>query len=132
METSLDHLINETLSTITVPENVKIYIELKKGFNLIVDSQLMRRVFTNLITNALQTMICRRGHGKEHGLRRRRTQHLGASCRRGSRLVPQGEGLGNSEEFLPLEFFPRIPTVGIVMRAYIFTENAGVEVVNMI
>jgi len=57
VETSLHQLINYTLSTIKVPETVKVSIMIEEDFpKLRVDPQLMKRVFTNLITNALQAM----------------------------------------------------------------------------
>nr|MDO8135174.1 ATP-binding protein [Candidatus Njordarchaeum guaymaensis] len=55
--TSLYQLINETLSVLTIPETVKVSTEIPKDFpNIIVDPSLMRRLFTNLLTNALQAM----------------------------------------------------------------------------
>ena len=55
--TSLDQLINDALSTMKIPETVKVSVVAEEGFpQLVVDPILMRRVFTNLITNALQAM----------------------------------------------------------------------------
>jgi len=57
VETSLHQLINETLSTVTIPETVKVSIEIKEDFpKLMVDPTMMNRVFINLITNAVQAM----------------------------------------------------------------------------
>nr|MDO8079390.1 MEDS domain-containing protein [Candidatus Freyarchaeota archaeon] len=57
VETSLSQLINDTLSAITVPEKVKVSIEIEQGFpRLMVDPLMMRRVLANLVTNALQAM----------------------------------------------------------------------------
>jgi len=56
-ETSLHQLINDTLSTIRAPETVKVPVMIEKGFpKLMIDPTMMRRVFTNLFTNALQAM----------------------------------------------------------------------------
>ncbi len=57
METSVHKLINEAFSMIKVPETVKVSIIISEDSQkLIVDPALMKRVFTNLITNALQSM----------------------------------------------------------------------------
>nr|MDO8079392.1 PAS domain S-box protein [Candidatus Freyarchaeota archaeon] len=57
VETSLRQLIIDTLSTITIPEKVKVSIEIGERFpRLMVDQAMMRRVLVNLITNALQAM----------------------------------------------------------------------------
>jgi len=57
VETSLHQLINDTLSTITVPETVKVSVVVEEDFpKLMIDPTLMKRVLTNLITNALQAM----------------------------------------------------------------------------
>jgi signal transduction histidine kinase len=59
LETSVHTLINETLSTMTVPEDVKVSVVIEAGLNfpkLRVDSLMIKRVFINLITNAVQSM----------------------------------------------------------------------------
>ena len=54
VETSLHKLINDTLSTITVPETVKVSVVVEEDFpKLMIDFALMKRVLINLITNAL-------------------------------------------------------------------------------
>ncbi len=50
--TNLNQLINDTLSTITVPENTVVSIEVEMDFEVMVDPLLMKRVFTNLFKNA--------------------------------------------------------------------------------
>jgi signal transduction histidine kinase len=53
----MNQLLSETLSTIRIPANVKVSLKLEEGAEkCTVDTALMRRVFTNLITNALQAM----------------------------------------------------------------------------
>jgi signal transduction histidine kinase len=57
MEADIHKLISETLSTITVPEGVKVATVVEEGFpKLMLDPTLMKRVFTNLMTNAIQAM----------------------------------------------------------------------------
>jgi len=57
VEIGLHKLIAKTLSSLTVPENVKVSIVVEKDFpKLMLDPTLMQRVFSNLITNAVQAM----------------------------------------------------------------------------
>jgi len=57
LETSLLQVINTILATITVPENIKVNIEVTEDFPKIpMDKAMVRRVLTNLITNAIQAM----------------------------------------------------------------------------
>jgi signal transduction histidine kinase len=56
-ETSLPDLIRETFSTMKVPRNIKVIVQVEKGIgNVMVDAGLMRRVLTNLTTNSIQSM----------------------------------------------------------------------------
>ena len=57
VETNLRHLIDETITAMTIPENIRVSVRIIEGFpKPAVDPALMRRVFTNLATNALQAM----------------------------------------------------------------------------
>jgi signal transduction histidine kinase len=57
VETSLTDLIRDTLSTMKVPRNVKVSVQVEKGIGkVMVDADLMRRVLTNLTTNSIQAM----------------------------------------------------------------------------
>jgi signal transduction histidine kinase len=57
VEIGLTQLINKTLSSLTVPENVKVSIMIEENCpKLMLDPALMQRVFSNLITNAVQAM----------------------------------------------------------------------------
>jgi len=57
VEIDLHKPINKTLSSLTVPENVKVSIVIPEDFpKLMLDPTLMQRVFSNLIINAVQTM----------------------------------------------------------------------------
>jgi len=56
-ETDLRELIDNVLSVTTVPQNVKTSVIIDKKFpRVYVDPVLMRRVLSNLVTNALQAM----------------------------------------------------------------------------
>jgi PAS domain S-box-containing protein len=57
VEIGLHQLIKKTLSSLIVPENVRVSIVIEEGFpKLMLDPILMQRVFSNLITNAVQAM----------------------------------------------------------------------------
>jgi PAS domain S-box-containing protein len=57
VETNLQELIQDTLSTMGPPQNVRVSIIKEDEFPLLnMDPVLMKRVFSNLITNALQAM----------------------------------------------------------------------------
>jgi len=56
-DTSMPQLLDEILSGIIVPENVRVSIDIEEGLpTLLLDPLLIKRVFTNLITNAIQAM----------------------------------------------------------------------------
>jgi PAS domain S-box-containing protein len=56
-ETNLPNLIRQTLSTIKIPETVKVSVRTGEfANNAMVDSTLMRRTLTNLTINAIQAM----------------------------------------------------------------------------
>ena len=56
-ETNLPNLIRQTLSTINIPEAVKVTVEIEKpAENAMIDPTLMRRTLTNLTINAIQAM----------------------------------------------------------------------------
>jgi PAS domain S-box-containing protein len=54
--TNLQRLIDETLADIKIPDNVAITLLFDRTLKVMVDSQLIKRAFTNLITNAIQAM----------------------------------------------------------------------------
>ena len=59
VETSLPELINETLSTLTIPDTVHTFLYIEDAMNsltMMIDALMIKRVFINLITNALQAM----------------------------------------------------------------------------
>jgi PAS domain S-box-containing protein len=56
-ETNLPNLIRQTLSTIKIPETVKVSMKIEKlANNAMIDSTLMMRTLTNLVINAIQAM----------------------------------------------------------------------------
>jgi len=57
VEYDMQRLINDSLSSIPVPRSVDVSSSVETGFpKLSVDPGLLRRAFTNIITNALQAM----------------------------------------------------------------------------
>ena len=55
-ETNLYNMINEVLSTIQIAENIEVLNDVSFDFFATLDPYLLKRVFTNLITNAVQAM----------------------------------------------------------------------------
>jgi signal transduction histidine kinase len=57
VEVESKSLLNETLLAIKVPETVKVSVDVKENATIfLTDSYLLKRVFTNLIINAIQAM----------------------------------------------------------------------------
>ncbi len=102
VEISLHQLINNTLSTIRVPETVKVSVEIEEDLNfpkLMVDPTMMKRVFINLITNAVQAMP----DGGKLTIRAFRTKEAAF-------VSVQDTGVGISEENLSKLFQPLFTT----------------------
>jgi PAS domain S-box-containing protein len=55
-ETSIHQLIQGTLLSMNIPETIDVSVVVPEKMKLKIDSTLMRRVFINLITNAVQAM----------------------------------------------------------------------------
>jgi len=94
-EINLYDMINETLSPTQIPENIEVHNEIEHGFLATLDSYLMKRVFTNLILNAVQAM-------PEGG-------KLTIKASRNNEDVPisvQDTGVGIPEENMPKLFQP--------------------------
>jgi len=100
VETSLGQLLADTLSTIRTPENIKVSIDADEHLpNAMVDPGLMRRVFANLITNAVQAMT----NGGELS--------IVMTALNGSASVGiQDTGVGIPKENLPKLFHPLFTT----------------------
>ena len=70
-EVDIEVVLEEVLSSMKVPSNIDVSVALDKGFpKLYVDSSLMRRMYTNLINNAVQAMpdggrLTVRGHSAD-------------------------------------------------------------------
>lgn len=102
VETSLQQLINDALSTVTVPESVEVFTEIEEDINfpkLMVDPTPMKRVFTNLFTNALQAMPS----GGQLTIRASKTDEAVL-------VSVEDTGLGIPEENLPKLFQPLFTT----------------------
>ena len=57
VETDLGQAVAETLQTIKAPENITITVRSMEDLpNVMVDPELMKRVFSNLVMNAIQAM----------------------------------------------------------------------------
>lgn len=55
-EICLGDSAKEALSTISVPGNVKVIVDIEESFKVQIDPSMMRRVFVNMITNAIDAM----------------------------------------------------------------------------
>ncbi len=72
VQVDLKKLINDTLSTIEVPEDVIVSIEAGDDIpSIVADPALMRRLLNNLITNAIQAM----SQGGQLTVRTAKTEH---------------------------------------------------------
>jgi len=57
VETNFEKIVREVLSTVRIPANIKVDIDIDEAFTAFpTDPLLMKRVLTNLITNAIQAM----------------------------------------------------------------------------
>ena len=58
---NVEGLINEVLSTYTIPENIKLKLDFKKENKVFVDINQIERCFSNLLHNAIQAMTPKGG-----------------------------------------------------------------------
>jgi PAS domain S-box-containing protein len=99
-ETNISDVINETLSSLTIPDAIKVSVTISESFpKLMVDPTLMRRVFTNLILNAIQAM-------PSEGLLRIEAFEKGEAVF----INVQDTGVGIAKENLPKLFQPLFTT----------------------
>ena len=98
--TDIRQLIDVTLSTIDIPENIEFSSAIPADFpDLMVDKDLMRRVLTNLVVNAVQAM-------SDGGKLRIRAERTGKDV-----LVSvEDTGIGISEENMGKLFQPLFTT----------------------
>jgi signal transduction histidine kinase len=55
--TNMTELVDDVFSTLRIPDSIKLTVAADPDFPpLVVDPHMMKRVFTNLVTNALQAM----------------------------------------------------------------------------
>jgi PAS domain S-box-containing protein len=92
---SINQLLNETLSNMRIPSNVKVSVNVQDAEKWTVDPVLMRRVFINLITNAVQAMP----NGGELKITTQKTQDE-------TLVTFQDTGTGILKEDLPQLFQP--------------------------
>jgi len=98
-ETNLYSMLEDVLSTVNVAENIEVSIEIARDMLAVFDPHLLRRVFTNLINNAVQAM-------PEGGkLTIRATQNGDGVC-----ISFQDTGVGIPEENLSKIFQPLFTT----------------------
>jgi signal transduction histidine kinase len=95
----LRSLVEEVRSVVDVPENIEVSLEVKTGCRLWVDKDMMKRVLTNLINNAVQAMPDG-GRLRISGLRRDDMTYIS--------IIDAGHGI--SEENLPKLFQPLFTT----------------------
>jgi len=101
-EISVQQLVNDAFSTISVPETVKVSVEIEEDMDfprLLVDASFMKRVFANLIMNALQAMP----DGGQLAIRVSRTSETVF-------IQFQDTGVGIPEENLDMLFQPLFTT----------------------
>ena len=97
--TDLRELVYETLSALEVSANIKVSVKAEEHLELLIDPALIKRVFTNLILNALQAMP----NGGELTIK--------ASIKEESVSISfQDTGIGIPEENLPKLFKPLFTT----------------------
>ncbi len=102
VETRLPELINETLSTLTIPDTVKVNLlidEATASQTLMTDALMIKRVFINLITNAVQAMP----KGGQLTIRLTATEENAV-------ISIQDTGIGISDEQKPQMFQPLFTT----------------------
>jgi len=57
IETDLHDLIEDVISSIDIPKNIRVVLDIKKSLSkMLVDPVMMKRVFINLIKNAIEAM----------------------------------------------------------------------------
>ncbi len=100
METDVSFFIREILSTINIPDNVRVFIQIEgKQLKLNIDPEKMKRVLINLVTNSLNAMP----QGGRIFISVHREGNL-------ARLSVKDTGIGIPEEILSKLFLPLFTT----------------------
>jgi signal transduction histidine kinase len=55
-QVNIAQLLKDVLSKTQIPSNVNVSVHVEEGLQLMIDRSLMKRIFSNLITNAVQAM----------------------------------------------------------------------------
>jgi signal transduction histidine kinase len=95
----LNETVSDTLSCITVPENVKVEIKLGEIPKMLLDKEQVQRVCQNLISNAVQAM-------PEGGKLTIETKEQGDSAK----LIVRDTGVGIPKENVPKLYMPLFST----------------------
>lgn len=95
----LESLLSALMITQTIPENIQTTIKIPLEITVQADSQLLKRVFINLITNAIQAMP----KGGKLTIEAQVTRRL-------VKIVVQDNGLGIPDEVKPKIFTPLFTT----------------------
>lgn len=102
VKTDISYFIRDTLSTINIPDNVRITIQVEeKPLEFNIDLEKMKRIIINLVTNSLNAM-------PEGG-----RISIYISARQGgdfARISVKDTGVGIPEEILPKLFLPLFTT----------------------
>jgi PAS domain S-box-containing protein len=100
IETDVSFFIREILSTISIPDDVRVFIQIDgKPLKLNIDPEKMKRVIINLVTNSINAMP----QGGRIFISVRRVGNL-------ARLSVKDTGVGIPEEILPKLFQPLFTT----------------------
>ena len=99
VKTDLNETVKNTLSKITVPENIKVEIKLGEISKMLLDEERVQRVCHNLILNAVQAM-------PEGGKLAIQTTKQDDSAK----LIVQDTGVGIPKEIVPRLFTPLFST----------------------
>jgi signal transduction histidine kinase len=95
----LNETVSDTLSCITVPENVKVEIKLGEIPKMLLDKEQVQRVCQNLVSNAVQAM-------PEGGKLTIETREQGDSAK----LIVRDTGVGIPKENVPKLYMPLFST----------------------
>jgi two-component system sensor histidine kinase AtoS len=121
VETSLPDLINATVSSVKIPGNVQVTVDIHEGSsNLKLDAALFTRVLTNLVLNAVQAMP----NGGELTI-------AGSSGDAGITVAVQDTGVGIAPENLGKIFNPFFTTkaqgqgLGLAVCKRLIEEQGG-------